>query len=85
MFSKKPRKTKYVGMNQDLKTKKFGYRVKLGTDRITGKQVQEHRRGFWTAVEAHEARTTALKKETRHRDLGALANTNMSYEQFLER
>lgn len=59
----KTKKTKYVGVYQDLTTKKFGYRVKLGTDRITGKAIQEHRRGFRTATEAYEARTSALKQK----------------------
>ncbi|GAQ19499.1 integrase [Oceanobacillus picturae] len=75
------RKTKYVGVYQDLTTKKYGYRVKLGIDRITGKAIQEHRRGFRTAVEAHEARTAALKKK---QDLGTLSNANMTYNMFME-
>lgn len=80
--SEKTKKTKYVGVYKNLTTKKFGYRVKLGTDRITGKAIQEHRRGFRTAVEAHEARTTALKKK---QDLGSLSNANMTYDMFMER
>ncbi|MCZ0704199.1 integrase [Natronobacillus azotifigens] len=76
------KKTKYVGVYQDLQTKKYGYRVKLGTDRSTGKSIHEHRRGFRTASEANEARTTALKKK---QDLGALSNTNMTYDMFMER
>lgn len=76
------RKTKYVGVYQDLTTKKYGYRVKLGIDRITGKVIQEHRRGFRTATEAYEARTTALKKK---QDLGALANANLTYELFMKK
>lgn len=78
----KTKKTKYVGVYQDLTTKKFGYRVKLGTDRITGKAIQEHRRGFRTATEAYEARTSALKQK---QDLGALANANMTYDLFMDR
>jgi len=76
------RKTKYIGVYQDLKTKKYGYRVKLGTDRITGKMIQEHRRGYRTAGEANEARTAALKKK---HDLGALSNVNMTYSDFMDR
>lgn len=76
------RTTKYVGVYQDLKTKKYGYRVKLGTDRITGKTIQEHRRGYRTAGEANEARTAALKKK---HDLGALSNANMTYSDFMNR
>ena len=79
---RKTKKTKYVGVYQDLVTKKFGYRVKLGTDRATGKAIHEHRRGFRTANEAHEARTTALKKK---QDLGALSNANMSYLDFMDK
>ncbi|MFR0819799.1 MAG: Arm DNA-binding domain-containing protein [Lactococcus lactis] len=45
-----------------MSTKRYGYRVKLGTDRVTGKAIHEHRRGFPTAREANEARTTALKE-----------------------
>lgn len=82
MTSERTKKTKYVGVYQDLNTKKFGYRVKLGTDRITGKAIQEHRRGFRTAGEAHEARTAALKKK---HDLGALSNVHMTYEMFMDR
>lgn len=76
------KKTKYVGVYQDLSTKKFGYRVKLGTDRVTGKSITEHRRGFRTAGEAHEARTTVLKKK---QDLGVLSNANMTYKQFMDK
>lgn len=76
------KKTKYVGVYQDLITKKFGYRVKLGTDRATGKAIQEHRRGFRTAGEAHEARTAAMKKK---HDLGALSNANMTYSDFMDK
>ena len=76
------KKTKYVGVYQDLRTKKFGYRVKRGTDRVTGKSITEHRRGFRTAGEAHEARTTALKKK---QDLGVLSNANMTYKQFMDK
>ncbi|OMC78456.1 site-specific integrase [Viridibacillus sp. FSL H8-0123] len=82
MNKEQTKKTKYVGVYQDLTTKKFGYRVKLGTDRITGKPIQEHRRGFRTASEAHEARIAALKQK---QDLGALSNANMTYESFMER
>lgn len=76
------RKTKYTGVYQNLNNKTFGYRVKLGTDRATGKSITEHRRGFRTANEAHEARTAALKKK---HDLGALTNAHMLYEQFMDR
>lgn len=74
------RKTKYTGVYQNLNNKTFGYRVKLGTDRATGKSITEHHRGFRTANEAHEARTAALKKK---HDLGALTNAHMLYEQIL--
>lgn len=76
------RKTKYTGVYQNLSNKTFGYRVKLGTDRATGKAITEHRRGFRTASEAHEARTSALKKK---HDLGALTNAHMLYEQFMDK
>jgi integrase len=79
---KMTKRTKYVGVYQDLKTKKYGYRVKLGSDQVTGKAIQEHRRGFRTASEANEARTTALKQK---QDLGALSNAQMSYYDFLEK
>lgn len=82
MVEAKTRRTKYVGVYQDLSTKKFGCSVKLGTDRATGKTIQEHRRGFRTASEAHEARTTVLKKK---QDLGSLSNANMTYEQFMDK
>lgn len=75
------RKTKYVGVYNNLTTKTFGYRVNLGIDSVTGKPIMEHRRGYRTAKEAHEARTTALKKK---QDLGVLANANMTYEMFME-
>lgn len=76
------RKTKYTGVYQNLNNKTFGYRVKLGTDRATGKVITEHRRGFRTASEAHEARTSALKKK---HDLGALTNAHMLYEEFMDK
>lgn len=82
MSYEKTRKTKYVGVYQDMSTKRYGYRVKLGTDKVTGKAIHEHRRGFRTASEAHEARTTALKKK---QDLGALSNANMSYLDFMNK
>lgn len=82
MAKERTKKTKYVGVYQDLNTKKFGYRVKLGTDRATGKTITEHRRGYRTAGEAHEARTSALKKK---QDLGSLSNANMTYGQFMDK
>ncbi|MEQ7289922.1 tyrosine-type recombinase/integrase [Enterococcus gallinarum] len=82
MSYEKTRKTKYVGVYQDMSTKRYGYRVKLGTDRITGKAIHEHRRGFPTAREANEARTTALKKK---HDLGALSDAQMTVSDFLDK
>ncbi|MFR0814773.1 MAG: Arm DNA-binding domain-containing protein [Enterococcus casseliflavus] len=82
MSYEKPRKTKYVGVYQDMSTKRYGYRVKLGTDRVTGKAIHEHRRGFPTAREANEARTTALKKK---HDLGALSDAQMTVSEFLDK
>ena len=71
---------KYTGVTLDKKTGKYMYYVKLGIDRVTGKLVQERRRGFDTAKEAFEARTQSLKD---YQDMGGISDSHMTYEKFM--
>lgn len=71
---------KYTGVTLDKKTGKYMYYVKLGIDRVTGKIVQERRRGFDTAKEAFEARTQSLKD---YQDMGGISDSHMTYEKFM--
>ncbi|WP_195927473.1 tyrosine-type recombinase/integrase [Lactococcus lactis] len=74
-------KTSYTGVTKDDKTGKYMYYFKAGIDRATGKAYQERRRGFRTAKEAHEARIKAMKKV---HDMGGMAYSQMSFEQFID-
>lgn len=74
-------KTSYTGVTKDDKTGKYMYYFKAGIDRATGKAYQERRRGFRTAKEAHEARIKAMKKV---HDMGGVAYSQMSFEQFID-
>lgn len=74
-------KTSYTGVTKDDKTGKYMYYFKAGIDRATGKAYQERRRGFRTAKEAHEARIKAMKKI---HDMGGMAYSQMSFEQFID-
>lgn len=74
-------KTRYTGVTKDDKTGKYMYYFKAGIDRATGKAYQERRRGFRTAKEAHEARIKAMKKV---HDMGGMAYSQMSFEQFID-
>ncbi|MDY5177677.1 site-specific integrase, partial [Lactococcus lactis] len=74
-------KTSYTGVTKDDKTGKYMYYFKAGIDRVTGKAYQERRRGFRTAKEAHEARIKAMKKV---HDMGGMAYSQMSFEQFID-
>lgn len=74
-------KTSYTGVTKDDKTGKYMYYFKAGIDRATGKAYQERRRGFRTAKEAHEARIKAIKKV---HDMGGMAYSQMSFEQFID-
>lgn len=74
-------KTSYTGVTKDDKTGKYMYYFKSGIDRATGKAYQERRRGFKTAKEAHEARIKAMKKV---HDMGGMAYSQMSFEQFID-
>ncbi|QDK70159.1 site-specific integrase [Lactococcus protaetiae] len=74
-------KTSYTGVTKDDKTGKYMYYFKSGIDRATGKSYQERRRGFRTAKEAHEARIKAMKKV---HDMGGMAYSQMTFEQFID-
>ena len=74
-------KTRYTGVTKDDKTGKYSYYFKAGVDLATGKPYQERRRGFKTAKEAFEARTSALNKIQQK---GGIKYTQWSFKQFME-
>ena len=74
-------KTRYTGVTKDDKTGKYTYYFKAGVDLATGKPYQERRRGFQTAKEAFEARTSALNKVQQK---GRIKHTQWTFKQFME-